>query len=101
MARNVSLSHFHIQQGSHSSISFFLSTILFILSVYEMVTFFSFPNQAELVSMTLRWLPEDITVHNEDLEGLLSNSCFFFPPSFHFIHLLGLTHFFFFRNVYM
>ncbi|KAJ4719575.1 protein HASTY 1 [Melia azedarach] len=25
--------------------------------------------QAELVSMTLRWLPEDITVHNEDLEG--------------------------------
>ncbi|CAN0897581.1 Protein HASTY 1, partial [Linum grandiflorum] len=27
------------------------------------------PVQAELVSMTLRWLPEDITVHNEDLEG--------------------------------
>ncbi|KAJ6380118.1 hypothetical protein OIU76_016720 [Salix suchowensis] len=27
------------------------------------------PIQAELVSMTLRWLPEDITVHNEDLEG--------------------------------
>lgn len=26
--------------------------------------------QAELVSMMLRWLPEDITVHNEDLEGL-------------------------------
>ncbi|CAI0432339.1 unnamed protein product [Linum tenue] len=25
--------------------------------------------QAELVSMMLRWLPEDITVHNEDLEG--------------------------------
>ncbi|KAI8534983.1 hypothetical protein RHMOL_Rhmol10G0139300 [Rhododendron molle] len=28
------------------------------------------PIQAELVSMMLRWLPEDITVHNEDLEGL-------------------------------
>ncbi|XP_052193214.1 protein HASTY 1 isoform X2 [Diospyros lotus] len=27
------------------------------------------PVQAELVSMILRWLPEDITVHNEDLEG--------------------------------
>ncbi|XP_057515729.1 protein HASTY 1 [Amaranthus tricolor] len=27
------------------------------------------PSQAELVSMMLRWLPEDITVHNEDLEG--------------------------------
>lgn len=27
------------------------------------------PAQAELVSMMLRWLPEDITVHNEDLEG--------------------------------
>lgn len=27
------------------------------------------PAQAELVSMVLRWLPEDITVHNEDLEG--------------------------------
>ncbi|KAG4111519.1 hypothetical protein ERO13_D13G109200v2 [Gossypium hirsutum] len=27
------------------------------------------PVQAELVSMMLRWLPEDITVHNEDLEG--------------------------------
>ncbi|KAJ4954303.1 hypothetical protein NE237_011086 [Protea cynaroides] len=27
------------------------------------------PIQAELVSMILRWLPEDITVHNEDLEG--------------------------------
>lgn len=26
--------------------------------------------QAELVLMMLRWLPEDITVHNEDLEGL-------------------------------
>jgi len=25
--------------------------------------------QAELVAMMLRWLPEDITVHNEDLEG--------------------------------
>lgn len=30
----------------------------------------SFSLQAELVSMMLRWLPEDITVHNEDLEGL-------------------------------
>ncbi|KAK1581941.1 hypothetical protein Q3G72_010413 [Acer saccharum] len=27
------------------------------------------PIQAELVSMMFRWLPEDITVHNEDLEG--------------------------------
>ncbi|KAJ6831112.1 protein HASTY 1 [Iris pallida] len=27
------------------------------------------PVEAELVAMTLRWLPEDITVHNEDLEG--------------------------------
>lgn len=27
------------------------------------------PIQAEVVSMVLRWLPEDITVHNEDLEG--------------------------------
>lgn len=27
------------------------------------------PNKAELISMILRWLPEDITVHNEDLEG--------------------------------
>ncbi|XP_010550956.1 PREDICTED: protein HASTY 1 [Tarenaya hassleriana] len=27
------------------------------------------PLQAELVAMMLRWLPEDITVHNEDLEG--------------------------------
>lgn len=26
-------------------------------------------HQAELVAMVLRWLPEDITVHNEDLEG--------------------------------
>nr|CAN73715.1 hypothetical protein VITISV_038842 [Vitis vinifera] len=28
------------------------------------------PIQAELVAMMLRWLPEDITVHNEDLEGM-------------------------------
>ncbi|KAK4767361.1 hypothetical protein SAY86_015111 [Trapa natans] len=27
------------------------------------------PIQTELVAMMLRWLPEDITVHNEDLEG--------------------------------
>ncbi|KAG9457578.1 hypothetical protein H6P81_002086 [Aristolochia fimbriata] len=27
------------------------------------------PMEAELVVMMLRWLPEDITVHNEDLEG--------------------------------
>lgn len=26
--------------------------------------------KAELVTMILRWLPEDITVHNEDLEGI-------------------------------
>ncbi|XXG80699.1 hypothetical protein AAC387_Pa09g1507 [Persea americana] len=27
------------------------------------------PIEAEMVAMMLRWLPEDITVHNEDLEG--------------------------------
>ncbi|CAM6084353.1 unnamed protein product [Calypogeia fissa] len=27
------------------------------------------PAHAELVAMVLRWLPEDVTVHNEDLEG--------------------------------
>nr|XP_027107517.1 protein HASTY 1-like isoform X2 [Coffea arabica] len=27
------------------------------------------PTQAEIVSMMLRWLPEDVMVHNEDLEG--------------------------------
>ncbi|KAL5222580.1 hypothetical protein ABZP36_027293 [Zizania latifolia] len=27
------------------------------------------PIEAELVAMILRWLPEDVTVHNEDLEG--------------------------------
>ncbi|XP_057853443.2 protein HASTY 1 isoform X2 [Cryptomeria japonica] len=27
------------------------------------------PIHAEMVAMVLRWLPEDITVHNEDLEG--------------------------------
>ncbi|XP_047052898.1 protein HASTY 1 isoform X4 [Lolium rigidum] len=27
------------------------------------------PVEAEVVAMILRWLPEDITVHNEDLEG--------------------------------
>jgi exportin-5 len=27
------------------------------------------PIHAELVAMVLRWLPEDVTVHNEDLEG--------------------------------
>ncbi|KAI3794599.1 hypothetical protein L1987_37231 [Smallanthus sonchifolius] len=27
------------------------------------------PTHAEMVCMMLRWLPEDITVHNEDLEG--------------------------------
>lgn len=26
--------------------------------------------QAEIVSTMLRWLPEDILVHNEDLEGM-------------------------------
>ncbi|XVE62893.1 hypothetical protein DITRI_Ditri06bG0156100 [Diplodiscus trichospermus] len=29
------------------------------------------PVQAELVSMMLRWLSEDITVHDEDLEGFI------------------------------
>lgn len=27
------------------------------------------PAQAETVAMLLRWLPEDVTVHNEDLDG--------------------------------
>eukprot|EP00898_Chlorokybus_atmophyticus_P001839 jgi/Chlat1/2656/Chrsp178S00157 len=27
------------------------------------------PSQAELVALALRWLPEDVTVHNEDLQG--------------------------------
>ncbi|KAJ7533944.1 hypothetical protein O6H91_13G072100 [Diphasiastrum complanatum] len=27
------------------------------------------PMHAELVAMMLRWLPEDVTIHNEDLEG--------------------------------
>ncbi|THG16124.1 hypothetical protein TEA_015805 [Camellia sinensis var. sinensis] len=33
------------------------------------------PIQAELVVMILRWLPEDITVHNEDLEGICAFNC--------------------------
>eukprot|EP00854_Cymbomonas_tetramitiformis_P027478 gene27478-33891_t len=28
------------------------------------------PSQAELVAMVLRWVPEDVTVHNEDILGL-------------------------------
>ncbi|XP_031497611.1 protein HASTY 1 isoform X2 [Nymphaea colorata] len=27
------------------------------------------PTEAELIAMLLRWLPEDVTIHNEDLEG--------------------------------
>lgn len=41
--------------------------------------------QAEIVSTMLRWLPEDILVHNEDLEGM---SLTFVDLKFH--------HFFFF-----
>ncbi|KAF2532761.1 hypothetical protein F2Q70_00032254 [Brassica cretica] len=38
------------------------------LLTYNVLTSY-LKNQAEVVSMMLRWLPEDITVHNEDLEG--------------------------------
>lgn len=37
--------------------------------------------QAEIVSTMLRWLPEDILVHNEDLEGM---SLTFVDLKFHF-----------------
>lgn len=45
---------------------------VYSIPVYVLTLFFndSQLHQAELVSMMLRWLPEDITVHNEDLEGL-------------------------------
>lgn len=36
--------------------------------------------QAELVAMVLRWLPEDVTVHNEDLEGLHIRVFFLHQP---------------------
>lgn len=29
--------------------------------------------------MMLRWLPEDITIHNEDLEGFVPCTFFFLP----------------------
>ena len=41
--------------------------------------------QAELVSMVLRWLPEDITVHNEDLEGLSWTALSVLYPFFFFL----------------
>lgn len=41
--------------------------------------------QAEIVSTMLRWLPEDILVHNEDLEGM---SLTFVDLKFHFFFLL-------------
>lgn len=37
--------------------------------------------QAEIVSTMLRWLPEDILIHNEDLEGM---SLTFVDIKFHF-----------------
>ncbi|KAM7277793.1 hypothetical protein ACFE04_004927 [Oxalis oulophora] len=56
------------------------------------------PVQAELVSMTLRWLPEDITVHNEDLEGdrrrlLLRGLTQSLPEIFPLLYHLLETHF--------
>jgi hypothetical protein len=49
--------------------------LIFMFALFYFYTlFFMIRNyiQAELVSMMLRWLSEDITVHNEDLEGLWS-----------------------------
>lgn len=56
------------------------------------------PVQAELVAMMLRWLPEDITVHNEDLEGdrrrlLLSGLTQSLPEIFPLLYTLLERHF--------
>lgn len=61
---------------AHVSFVFFLlGSVVYLFHTYLRsasvnAAGFSFSLQAELVSMMLRWLPEDITVHNEDLEGL-------------------------------
>ena len=49
--------------------------------------------QAELVAMMLRWLPEDITVHNEDLDGLLLCLPFF-------CYLKDIFYFFFSKYIF-
>jgi len=49
--------------------------------------------QAELVAMMLRWLPEDITVHNEDLEGLLLCLPFFLLLKRYFLLFLFKIYF--------
>lgn len=45
--------------------------------------------QAEMVAMLLRWIPEDITVHNEDLEGLGKDDL----PSYTSINILSFTYY--------
>lgn len=74
MARNASIFGYSIQQGSNTSkfqvsplVSF--SCLVYAISIHCFLMIRNYI-QAELVSMMLRWLPEDITVHNEDLEGL-------------------------------
>lgn len=44
--------------------------------------------QAEIVSTMLRWLPEDIMVHNEDLEGM---SLTFVDLKFHIFFCVCFT----------
>lgn len=73
MANTVSISGFLIWEGSRASIIFLCFGLYFILK-YVLDSYFPPPSQAELVAMMLRWLPEDITVHNEDLEGLQWNA---------------------------
>ena len=78
MAGTAGASIFSVQQGSCTSkfIFFHLQSLPRFIAFYFRictrccVDFFPLLCQAELVSMMLRWLPEDITVHNEDLEGL-------------------------------
>ncbi|KAL2644482.1 hypothetical protein R1flu_012069 [Riccia fluitans] len=53
---------------------------------------------AELVAMVLRWLPEDVTVHNEDLEGERRRQLLFgltqtLPETLPFLFQLLETHF--------
>lgn len=56
------------------------------------------PIHAELVAMVLRWLPEDITVHNEDLEGdrrrqLLHGLTHYLSEILSLLHKLVYQHF--------
>jgi hypothetical protein len=91
MARTAPVSSFSVQQGSCTSkfISFLWQslpcffTIHFRICMRYYVEFFLL-YQAELVSMVLRWLPEDITVHNEDLEGLSWTALSVLYPFFFF-----------------